>query len=76
MLKKIAVVFAAVLLSGCAQFAAMTPQQKKVTAASIAGAVVLGYLVNDDDDTFVTNVTEIHEGNTVIVDRCHPRPKC
>lgn len=62
------------LLTGCAQFAAMTPQQKKVTAASIAGAVVLGYLVADDDE--IVNFTTINEGDTVAPDGCHPKPKC
>lgn len=65
--------------AGCAQFAAMTPQQKKVTAASIAGAVVAGYLLNDSDgDSFYLSTTNVYEGDELVTppDGCHPEPRC
>ena len=62
-MKKLTVVATALVLAGCAQFAEMTPQQRKITAASIAGAFVIGYYANDD------------EADIVVIERVYP-PTC
>lgn len=73
---RIALLVLLVFIAGCVQ---MTEVQKKQVRQKLwigLGAGAVGYALNDDDDTFVTN--EFHEHNEIIKpgDGCHPEPRC
>lgn len=58
-MKKLFCLAAALLLTGCAQWETMTPQQKNMVIATTAAGLVIGYYANDGDD--VINQVHKHE---------------
>ncbi len=58
MIKRIILLLAIVLLSGCAQWQTMTPQQKNVVIGAVVTGIIIGVLVAEDD---VTRLVDEHD---------------
>ena len=50
---RILITLAALALSGCAHWNAMTPEQQKLTVAAVVVGVIVGYNAADDDETVI-----------------------